>query len=85
MTASTAFFLLLVLACPLMMMLMMRGGHGHGSGSAGPHGGHGHEAEPRELSTDDLRQQRAELGRLIEERERDERPEREPTANRGAR
>ena len=24
------FFLILILACPLMMMWMMRGGHGHG-------------------------------------------------------
>ena len=73
MTASTIFFVLLVLACPLMMMLMMRGGHGHGGGHAGHaggcHGGHGQEAEPRETSTDDLRSQRAELDRQIAERE----------------
>jgi len=73
MTVSTVFFLLLVLACPLLMMFMMRGGHGHGGGHSGHaggcHGGHGDESEPRETATDDLRRQRAELDRLIEERE----------------
>ena len=63
MTASTVFFLLLVLACPLMMMLMMRGGHGQ-------------EAEARDTSTDDLRRQRAELDREIAEREQKD-PERQ--------
>ncbi len=65
MTASTLFFLLIVLACPLMMVFMMRGGHGHG------HGGdaHGEPAEPAETSMDDLRRRRAELDRLIDERE----------------
>jgi hypothetical protein len=82
MTASTIFFVLLVLACPLMMMLMMRGGHGHGGhgGHAvgGGHGGHGQEPTPRETSTDDLRRQRAELDREIEHREQWEaEPERE--------
>jgi len=76
MTASTLFFLLLVLACPLMMVFMMRGGHGHGGGEAGPgSGGHGHEPEPNQTSTDDLRRQRAELDRLIDEREGAERQE----------
>jgi hypothetical protein len=37
MTASTALFLLIVLACPLLMMLMMRGSHGHDGGH--PRGG----------------------------------------------
>jgi hypothetical protein len=72
MTASTVFFVLLVLACPLMMMLMMRGGHGHGGGHAGHaggcHGGHDHGGA-RETSTDDLRRPRAELDRQIAERE----------------
>jgi hypothetical protein len=81
MTASTIFFVLLVLACPLMMMFMMRGGHGHGGqgGQAGGcHGGHGQEPEPRETSTDDLRPRRAELDREIEQREQWEpEPERE--------
>jgi Spy/CpxP family protein refolding chaperone len=75
MSASTIFFLLLVLACQLMMMLMMRGGHGHGGGHAhggGGHGGHDHQAEPRETSTDDLRRQRDELDRMIEARESSE-------------
>lgn len=72
MTASTTFFVLLVLACPLMMMLMMRGGHGHR--------GHSHEAEPREASTEDLRRQRDELDRKIEQREGSQfEQEREPT------
>jgi len=81
MTASTIFFVLLVLACPLMMMLMMRGGHGqggHGGHASGCHGGHGQEPTPRETSTDDLRRQRAELDREIEHREQWEpQPERE--------
>src|SRR5512133_1254321 len=62
MTASTIFVLLLVLACPLMMVLMMRG-HGRHAGSRDQ------EAGPREASTDELRRRRAELDRLIEERE----------------
>jgi Protein of unknown function (DUF2933) len=73
MTASTIFVLLLVLACPLMMVLMMRG---HGGGHAGSRD---HEAGPREASTDELRRRRAELDRLIEEREQGS--ERELTSN----
>jgi hypothetical protein len=82
MSASTVFFVLLILACPLMMMLMMRGGHGHGGGHAhgGGHGGHDHPAEPRETSTDDLRRQRDGLEHLIQERERAEERDLEPTA-----
>src|SRR6266540_4171949 len=80
MTASTVFFLLLVLACPLMMMLMMRGAHGHGGGHAGHaggcQGGHGDEPQQRETPTDDLHRRRDELDRLIEEREQND-PERE--------
>jgi len=79
MTASTLFFLVLVLACPLMMIFMMRGGHGHGGGHAGHgHGGHDHELAPREGSTAELRRQRDDLDRLIEEREQTD-SEREPT------
>ena len=81
MTASTIFFVLLVLACPLMMMFMMRGGHGHGGQgghAGGSNGGRGQEPTPRETSTDDLRRQRAELDREIEHREQWEpEPERE--------
>lgn len=58
-------FIAVVLACPLMMILMMRGGHGHG-------GSHDHDAKPRGASTEELRRQREELDRLIEERERSE-------------
>lgn len=81
MTASTVFFLLFVLACPLMMMLMMRGGHGHGGhgGDApGCHGGDKHEDTPAE-STDDLRRRREELDRAIAEREATEEHELAPT------
>jgi hypothetical protein len=81
MTASTIFFVLLVLACPLMMMLMMRGGHGHGGHgghAGGSNGGHGQEPTPRETSTDELRRRRAELDREIEHREQWEpQPDRE--------
>jgi Spy/CpxP family protein refolding chaperone len=74
MSASTVFVLLLVLACPLMMMLMMRGGHGHGGGHAHGGGGHGGHADNgnREPSSEELRRQRDELDRLIEQRERAE-------------
>ena len=83
MTASTVFFLLLVLACPLMMIFMMRGGHGHG-GAHGDHAGSCHAGrtqnpDPPQMSTDDLRRQRDELDHLIEEREQSER-ELTPTA-----
>ena len=65
-------FIALVLACPLTMMLMMRG-HGHG-GHAGQSGGrHDHgdiRSEPK--SAAELRRQRDELDRLIEEREVEE-------------
>jgi hypothetical protein len=71
MTASSVFLLLLFLACPLMMVFMMRGGHGHGHGHAE------HKVDRRETSADDLRRQRAELDRLIEEREDAEQQERE--------
>ena len=65
----------IILACPLMMMFMMRGGHGHGAhGEAhGGGGGHGHgdsSGEPR--SSAELRRERDDLDRLIEEREAEE-------------
>jgi hypothetical protein len=90
MTASSLFFLLIVLACPLMMVFMMRGGHGNGHGgqgghAGGCHGGHGQEPAPRETSTDDLRRRRADLDRLIEVREGIERdPHRELTPRGGS-
>jgi hypothetical protein len=73
MNASTIFFILLVLACPLMMALMMRGGHGHGA-----HARHREdESDPAgSASTADLRRRQDELDRLIKEREVDERVER---------
>jgi len=66
----------LVLACPLMMLWMMRGGHGHGHGhgghAEGRRGGCGHShgspsSGPR--SAAELRRERDELDRQIEERE----------------
>ena len=72
MTASSVLLLLLVLACPLMMMLMMRGGHGHGSGHAdhaSRRTGHKGPEHVAHHSIDELRRQRDELDRLIEERE----------------
>jgi hypothetical protein len=64
-------FVALVLACPLMMVFMMRGGHGHGGANA-----HG-DNESRQPTTDDLRRQRHELDRQIEQREHAERRARE--------
>jgi hypothetical protein len=65
----------IILACPLMMMFMMRGGHGHGGHTEahGGSGGHGHGdsfGEPR--SSAELRRERDDLDRLIEEREAEE-------------
>jgi hypothetical protein len=74
MTASTVFLLLLVLACPLMMMLMMRGGHGHSHGSEHEH----HDEGATEATTAELLRHRAELDRLIEEREQEELETRAP-------
>jgi hypothetical protein len=77
-TVSTVAVLLLVLACPLMMVLMMRGhGHGGGHGREGHAGSGDHQAEPRGVSTDELRRRRDELERLIEGREEEEVSERE--------
>jgi hypothetical protein len=60
--STTALFLLLILACPLMMLLMHRGGHG-----GHDHGAHGQAREPE--STDDLRHRRDELDREIAARD----------------
>lgn len=65
-------FVALVLACPLMMIWMMRG-HGHGGRGShiegdGVRGDTG--SEPRSLA--DLRRDRDEIDRLIEERTADE-------------
>lgn len=57
-------FIAIVLACPLMMVLMMRGGHGHG--------GHAHRADREEESGAELRRERDELERLINQREAEE-------------
>ena len=71
-------FLLLILACPLMMIFMMRGMHGGQGGNAD--GGHTHgmagggmrgQAGPNS-SLDDLRRQRENLDREIEERQAEE-------------
>jgi hypothetical protein len=62
MSASSALFLLVLLACPLMMVFMMRGGHGHGG-----HGGHDQPSQP--VSTDDLHRRRDELDREIAARD----------------
>ena len=67
-------FIALILACPLLMFWMMRGGHGHDSHSQGHAGcgGHGSHGVATKTSADDLRRQRDELDRLIEEREAEE-------------
>ncbi len=76
MSSGTIFLLLLLLACPLLMVWMMRGGHGaHGAGGHSGHGcGHGGNdgaanEQASEPSLDELRRQRDELEREIEERE----------------
>jgi len=71
MSASTVFFLLLVLAC----LLMMRGGHGRSGETArrgGRHAGQNHATGAEPESTDELRRRRDALDRLIEERERED-------------
>ena len=55
------FFVLLVLACPLMMVLMMRG-HGHSRR-------HADHRQHQETSSAELRRRRDELDRVIAERE----------------
>jgi Spy/CpxP family protein refolding chaperone len=76
---SQYLFLLLFLACPLMMVFMMRGMHGGRGGSAdgghahtmgGCHGGHDHSSSDQSL--EELRTQREQLDRQIEEREAEE-------------
>ena len=78
---SQYLFLLLILACPLMMIFMMRGMHGgHGGNAEGGHthgmagGCHGnmHGQGDSASSLDDLRRQREDLDRQIEEREAEE-------------
>jgi hypothetical protein len=78
-SVSSAFWLLLVLACPLMMIFMMRGmGHGHGQsnakgGHAGCHGGHHGEDETAERPTlDELRARLDDLETQIRAREDEE-------------
>jgi hypothetical protein len=69
------FVVALVLICPLMMIWMMRGhGHGHGH-SHGAAGREDHENGHQHTSTDELRRQRAELDREIDEREHYDRDE----------
>ena len=71
----SSLLLLLIVACPLMMFFMMRGmhgghggnaesGHEHGSGS-----NHDHAGTDANTSLDDMRRQRDDLDREIEERE----------------
>lgn len=64
-------FLLLLLACPLAMFFMMRSGHGHG-GHSHTSSASGSDHQPPSVSA--LRRRRAELDRLIDERERAEAP-----------
>ena len=71
-------FFLLILACPLAMILMMRGmmGGGHG-GDANGHAqnhtaGNGHSRGDTTTSLQELRRQRGDLDRQIEEREAEE-------------
>jgi Protein of unknown function (DUF2933) len=71
-------FLLLIVACPLMMIFMMRGMHGGQGGNAD--GGHtqAHTADnshghgDTNSSLEELRRQREQLDREIEEREAEE-------------
>lgn len=82
MSAQTLFFLLLLLACPLMMLFMHRGGHG-AHGAEGGHSGHMHggadppagkAADGEPPSLEELREQLSELDaqiRALEERDSD--------------
>lgn len=71
---------LLIIACPLMMFFMMRGMRGgHGNNADGGHGhrqdagfGHDHAGTDAKTSLHELRRQREQLERQIEEREADE-------------
>lgn len=59
-----------ILVCPLMMLLMMRHGHGHG---------HGHGARDNaNVATPELRRRRAEIDRLIAQRNEPTPEERTP-------
>jgi hypothetical protein len=56
-----------------MMLFMMRGGHGHGVGHQGHAGGRsGHDAQNDQPTLGELRRQRDQLARQIEEREAEE-------------
>ena len=72
------FLLLILAACPLMMVFMMRGMHGgHGGNADGGHthgmAGDGVRGQAgAKSSLDDLRRQRENLDREIEEREAEE-------------
>ena len=71
-------FLLLLLACPLMMFFMMRGmhgGHGGNADSGQAHGGgcdHDRTGTDSSTSLDELRRQREQLDRQIEQRQAEE-------------
>jgi len=72
----SSLLLLLILACPLMMIFMMRGMHGgHGGNAEDGHahsGGHDHARNDSSASLEELRRQRKQLDRQIEEREAEE-------------
>jgi hypothetical protein len=71
-------FLLLLIACPLMMFFMMRGMHGGHGGHAdnghthGNGGDHDHTGTDSNTSLDELRRQREQLDRQIEQRQVEE-------------
>ena len=74
---SSYLFFLLILACPLAMIFMMRGmrgGHGDdANGHAQDHAaGSGHSHGDTTASLKELRRQRGDLDREIEEREAEE-------------
>ena len=76
----SGFIFLLIIACPLMMFFMMRGMHGgHGNNADGGHVhgqdagfGHDHAGTDANTSLHELRRQREQLEREIEEREAEE-------------
>lgn len=77
MNVGALFFLLLILACPLMMVWMMRG-RGHGSGHDHAHGATG--ALRGGGSLDELRRRRAELDAEIARFEEAETEQKTPAA-----